>query len=430
MIRKLIVIAIALSMPMNVFADRYWIGNFTWVTDSDGKSFWGPPQAFIDESYAVLDFRNDAEKQAQGGTPSGYGFFSFANESLDLSATHFDLGTDMDRVLTGAERAQWRQEVFRGNGSVANGATIREVIRITFEEMGDSSDTPALTRTSILSNGRMKIVLRGQTIVDRDFQPTDASAANVQLRYRNVYRRMRNEDLAANPQSNRYRKVLYQWTKKMNGKVTYRWFQPDDVPDEPPLSPSTTYTDNFNRTDQDGLGTASGGFTWTDVQNQWDIVSNTAKPDTNPSTVRAEADLSDDDHYAQADATHVSSRIGLAVRFSTSAHTNYASDSRDASGTTHRLFRFDAGTGTLLTSSSGGNKTTETLKLEIIGTTLTLYSDGSSVLSTTDSTHSGFTRCGLNAVTNTSYLDNYTCEDFAVAATNPPRQRRVIGVIQ
>lgn len=98
-------------------------------------------------------------------------------------------------------------------------------------------------------------------------------------------------------------------------------------------------------------------------------------------------------------------------------------------GTVVRISRIDNGARTLLATSSDLSATyslsdVHTLRLEVVGSTLTLYVNGNEELSTTDSTYTDGTHVGFQldrgSATTTSqpFVDNFSAGDWTTAA--PP----------
>ena len=189
-----------------------------------------------------------------------------------------------------------------------------------------------------------------------------------------------------------------------------------------PVPHETTITDDFNRADANPIST--GSFAWTDVGGgDWEIVSNVARQSTSGVTLRAsraESDLSSADHYAQCDL--VNSNQGTArgggpcARFASAAETYYIAALQGDGDM--RLAKMVTGTRTDLgTSDTQAFTVPETVRVEINGTTLKRYFDGSEVESITDSAISSNTRTGIAAgsaggSTAKTEVDDFEAEDL------------------
>lgn len=134
--------------------------------------------------------------------------------------------------------------------------------------------------------------------------------------------------------------------------------------------------------------------------------------------VRAESDLSSADHYAQfkvvAWESSTISSLGPCVRYASAADTLYTCLLRDRADDQYRLFKLVASSFTQIGSSVSEALPAEpvTAKLEIDGSTLTLYIDDVSKISETDSSITGNTRTGLLIGTDAT-LDDFEAADLA-----------------
>lgn len=168
----------------------------------------------------------------------------------------------------------------------------------------------------------------------------------------------------------------------------------------------TTITESFNTSDGDTLGP---DLTWTEVDGDWDIVSNAAELISNFGDVdrcaRAEHDLASADHYAQVSILQsvLGSDAGVCVRFASAAETFYAGAwyGTPFAGT-YTIWKVVAGTRTSLATLSEAATLPFTIRLEVEddgsgNADLTLYKDGVSKVTYTDSSSpiAGNTRCGI-----------------------------------
>lgn len=178
-----------------------------------------------------------------------------------------------------------------------------------------------------------------------------------------------------------------------------------------------TITDDFDRADSTSLGTASGGFSWTEtLGGNLSIVSNAATGVSGGiNLARAESDLDTADHYAELFMAQAGDGHGLVVRFDPTANNGYLCE---ISTDSCRIFRMDAGSLTQIGSSGAGDGgLNKTIRLSITGSNLTLTIDGVTNTTASDSNHTSFTRTGIYANNNgTSYSfeagDNATQRQF------------------
>lgn len=155
-------------------------------------------------------------------------------------------------------------------------------------------------------------------------------------------------------------------------------------------------TDNFDRANsQNDLGT-----NWTTITNEtagWSVFSNQARID--PGSIgsdcgeRYNAITWPNDQYSQftivtLTGTGAEAGPGPALRIASAARTYYrfVADATASPSTNCWIAKFDGGTYGLLASgsASGTWSTNDVMKAEVNGSTLTLYKNGVSVLTTTD----------------------------------------------
>ncbi len=207
----------------------------------------------------------------------------------------------------------------------------------------------------------------------------------------------------------------------------------------PPIR-AAGYTESFNQADSTVLGP---DLTWTEVQNDWQTVSNRATPRTNNSgaAARAEHDLDSDDHYVGAPvryATSVSGVIGVTARFSPTAQTYYRA-ALDSAGRLD-ITRTVNGSNTDIASQSRSiaADTDYFIQLEVDGSTIRARVDSDVWLSTTDTQIAGNLRFGLAGYRTTRDLlvDWLTARDLGIGqavesdVAQPVRPVRIIPVGQ
>lgn len=177
----------------------------------------------------------------------------------------------------------------------------------------------------------------------------------------------------------------------------------------------TTITDNFNRADG-AIGSSSEGWSWANAQGSFSIVSNAAVPGTGgQNNCRAESDLSSSDHYSEAVVTYagVADDVGVAARFATAANTAYLYLN---DGGNDRIYKVIAGAYTSLTALATAAPTAVTFRLECSGTAIAGKRNGTTRVSTTDSSITTGTRCGIRAYNDggsASTIDSFVAADLA-----------------
>lgn len=182
-------------------------------------------------------------------------------------------------------------------------------------------------------------------------------------------------------------------------------------------------SDSFNRANSTtALGTTdsyNGGTakTWVADVGTWGISNNKAYEITASTTGLVWVDTGFSDFSVSADIAW-QSNAGIVARYTSATDYIFA-----RIGTTDiKLFKTVAGTSTQIgntytfTPSAG---TTYNLKISLSGSSLTVYKDGSSVITATDTFNQTATRAGFrNFNDTTSTFDNFQAQDFNTGGTN------------
>ena len=190
-----------------------------------------------------------------------------------------------------------------------------------------------------------------------------------------------------------------------------------------PTVKATTITDDFNRADSDTLGGPS--WTWTETSGDIDIVNNQAEVQTvdGSGEARADSDLSTDDHYAQIDVVQwqggggagSETTPGTMCRFASAARTFYHGRFNSFADE-WQLYEVTTGSFTSIASTSDTQPTPLfTLKLEVNGSTVEIFHDTVSQLSTTDTVITGNTRTGMRGFQGVDVTTNIEFDDFEAA---------------
>lgn len=391
---------------------RFWLGPWQWNA-VEGDGFWSAPA----QALASLDLRSIPDCAART-TPSGFGLFVTAN-GVDLGSDYNNLGTQWDASLTNQQRNRIASALLLPETPAATtlDALIWEALTIQADPIGDDRAKPIVPTTL----RELELWFAGQRVRTKRFRFDDPEATPVQDLLRRAYRAHRLDSLEGRAPANLYKKILGFWVRKFG--LSYRWFQPTDVPDEEPLEPETTFSESFNTSNGDTLGP---DLTWTEVDGDWDIVSNAAELISNfgstARSARADSDLSSVDHYAdvsllQADnGTHP----GPCARFSSSANTFYAAtwNGHNFAGT-HTLYKCVTGTLTSLGTSSQAYTLPMQLRCEANGSTIRqLLAVSTEKISVTDTSITTGTRCGIHGYdptgsgTSSPRIDSFSCADL------------------
>lgn len=196
-------------------------------------------------------------------------------------------------------------------------------------------------------------------------------------------------------------------------------------------------TDTFNRANADALGTSSEGWSWTETLGDIDIAGNLASVTTVAASAaaRAESNLATANHYAQAIINNWEGGTGLdevspgvLVRYSTNASIEAYLGRYATHSDVYEAFRFVAGTPTLITSVGATQPTPPfTIRVEVNGSSLTIFQDGISKLATTDTNITGNLRTGIRAFQGSNHsplvtFNNFEAGDLGVASLLPSQR--------
>lgn len=192
----------------------------------------------------------------------------------------------------------------------------------------------------------------------------------------------------------------------------------------------TAIDDTFDRANSASLGTSSDGdWSWTEVEDLLELLTNQANNTASGQfSARAEKDLATSDMVAEADMTVAvsNSRGGVAVRYQPGATTYYRGAVNRVSGgdDDFEIGKVIAGVFTsLATATVGGELGSARIRLQIVGSTLTLFCDGTPKLVVVDTSIASGTRAGIAGVSaggSRIQWNNFHAEDVAVGFRQSP----------
>lgn len=204
--------------------------------------------------------------------------------------------------------------------------------------------------------------------------------------------------------------------------VDPRLLVPADLLYEGTLPHDTSYSDDFNRGNNDDPGAP-----WAEVDGDWDIVDQElhyiSGASDFPAIARYDADLPGDDHYCQCTycyGANAARMNGPTVRFAAAAKTAYWAWCRSSDAARH-IYKIVAGVDTSLVSDAAGVGPPIVIKLEVDGSDLDAYFAGVLGLQVVDATISGNLRCGVGGHrSDPNGCDDWSCADLgAPPAGNP-----------
>lgn len=377
-----------------------------WVWRLSPYPHWEPPAGAV----GSIDLRSAAACGSAGGTP-GFGLACF--DSGLIGSDCVDLGTDLEGVLSGVQKAAWKSVL--GLTSLAS-LDLRGALAETLTLYCDPANVERFGPLVPNHKRQMEIYLAGRCIYSKPFNiGQDEASAIIEL-HRREYR-----ELAALAEAGKLKdsvhhlRVLDDLGKKYGVSRPQDVFVPDDMPKLDPVLRETTITESFNKADSDTLGP---DLTWTEVAGDIDVFSNRARASTSGAifSARAESDLSSADHYSQVSVVTLNTggHIGPCARFATAANTYYRVVPYDGDSKMY-LSKIVAGVETHIgTAAAITISLPQLYKAEISGSTLKGYQAGVERRSETDTSISGGTRCGIGGYTGAdiSSVDSFEASDL------------------
>ena len=433
-----------------------YVGSFEAFTESPGSQYWRAPGG---DALGMLDLRSNTQCAIPpGGMPvQGFGLFVYANQAPGRG---FYLGDDIGATLPQAFKDAIQQRL-------AVILSSNRLVDILWEYLTVHADPNGLLRVKPLMpgvNGVMELHLGGFSRIKFERWNPDDYPLSLEVEQEG-YRKLRAECMASQAvlEANGMdwgtaRAVGYQAGKNLpdghpdKARLTAFGALPEPVlhrrrltalmekyhlpferfipsgsglPLEEPLPHSTTISENWNCADSTSLNCQ---LTWTESGTGFEILTNQVicpQPNSNQ-RARADSDLAGDDHYSQAvwDVSEETARgdTGCVVRYASANHNNFYMGLGRWNQNILMIWKNVAGSFTQLganislTLTAG---TTVTGKFQADGSTLEIFTDGTSRGTRTDTALTGQVRVGIWGHKETSgnaIFDTFEAADLAAAA--------------
>lgn len=397
---------------------KYYLGPWRW--NADDPCYEAPAG-----SIGAVDFGLIAE-MASVNTSGRQGCLCWVDDSRSLGSEYALLGSGDVREITRSQRLVDAMSANIPGKAKPQGATLADMI---LDLLLDSADPIGLSAPNLMhpgTDGWCDLWMQGHGRVKGQRFEWGRTPVTLKLKQSLRSQFQRNFDDAHARifrDSQQHLKILDMWCEKYHVDDWAEFVPPGLLAHVPGRVPhSTTISDNFNRSDDaTGLGTSSGGWSWSNTRFEWNIVSNLAQGQDDGSEVRAESDLSSSDHYSQGDWDYGGNIAygSPSVRFDGSARTFYTGGARNSGTSTYRLRKLVSGTATNITTVNTTAVTNGTLKTTINGSSLELARNGSSVAGpSTDTAITSGTRTGLYSTGAgfTVTIDNFEAADLAASS--------------
>lgn len=404
---------------------RYELVNYAWV-NTTRLPHWNTPASAV----GLVDLRTLAQQSASGGTPAGFAFVACLQSP---GGTALATGPHMSGLdSTTAMRDAWQG----ATGYRPAGAKLTDLLwdQLTngADPAGEAGPKPLVPTTG----GQLELWLGGHSLVRREaFRWGVHPHTN---RVRDVIRRDFERLWEATGGHDHCRRVLDYQAKKL--RADWRDLIPARLRPHVagPLPHQTTITDDFTRADGDTIGNL---LTWTELENDFDTVSNRASLTTTgaDSFARADSNLSSDDHYSQITArgnsTAGASAIYPTCRNATGATRTWYMVDNSIGGDASTLYKRVTGTFTAIGSGIAhtfANDTDYLIEVEANGSTITSRIDNVDIDTVTDSAITGNLMCGFGGYRTggTTSYDGFEAADLAAGGTAVPVFRRHYQLMQ
>lgn len=394
---------------------RYHYELTPWLWDTSPLPAWRMAASCV----GSVDLRPLSAQALAGGAPQGVAFAASLQPTGGVQicrSLHFS-----QEAATSLMQDAWQGEMgYRPAGA--------NVVDLLWDQLTTGADPSGESGPKPLMPGRngLELWLPGHSLVKREafrwgvHPHTNRVQAVLQRDFERLWEERNGHDHC--------RRVLDYACKKF-GVEDWQEFVPTRLRPHVPgrLPHATIITDDFDRANNASLGSSPEGWSWAELgDSTLSINSNQVFQSNgdNDGVARAESDLSSADHYAQIVAV-----VGTpcpCVRFDAASLTYYLGAIRTDLAV-RMLYKRVSSTYTQLALDTVANAANDVVKLDVAGSTLTLYRNGVSVLSITDSSISAGIRTGIANLAGFDDLrgDDFEASDGAAAPTGHPATRRL-----
>ena len=401
---------------------QYALGPWQWLTMEDpeagrgsGWSYWGPPAGTI----ASVDLRPRADRERRSWGDMPHGLF-VVQDGIRVPSEYQLLGTD--RVSLDA----WESLVgYRPQGDTVERCLYDLILH------GDPSDLDRCNPLLPTTRGTLDLHLRGLAVREQFRYGVHPHTATVRDMARRKIREQYEYDSATRGDITLTRKVLdYELAKYRIPVEQWQELVPTDLQSEiqGPLPRTTAIGDNFNRDNADITAEPSsdGDWSWTNIENDLRIFSNTVIQDisnTNGAS-RAGKDLSGSDQRAEIEVSAFGSNsaahVGVIARCSSSAFTGYICLRLGTSASNHlRLYSVSSGTRTEIDASASQPTI---VAIQVDSTSISSYNDTTEVNTVTNMAVSSGLRAGIvvrpGGIATAFSGDNFAAEDLEAGGSH------------
>ena len=280
--KKLMIFLTISLMSTICFADEYYLGS--WISNKSDQwgTYWHAPHQ--DKLTGLIDLRSIPQQSLEGGTPQGFGIFSFSEAVSDINLTY--IGNEKTEISK-KQKENFEKRIGYSIKSIKIVDLIYEIITEKGDPTGQASFRPFASSNLKIKVGAAEKQVKIIPFISKEWP---LMLARIQEDYRHLLK------------IEKYQKIA-KWLDALEQeyKVPYEIFIPDDAIKIVSLPHQTTVTEDFNCSDNDSLNC---DLSWTELGGDIDIVSNQAKTTTinGRPLAREDSALASDKHYSQVQA--------------------------------------------------------------------------------------------------------------------------------
>lgn len=388
---------------------RYWLGPWQWVGDGDVRPpGWNPPVGMV----ASIDLRNVSDCSLFGSNGDRpYGFFC-GPDSITLDSDYYLIGRGDIRELkpNAIELSAWQSHLgYRPQGDA--------LVDLLWDQLTNGADPDAVNGPGVLTadaNGYVSLVVPGHSVVkSRRFSVNYLTrgrwGAVIKQQLRNQFKRNFERDQKAAER--------FLWLLERKYGAPWNEFVPRELKEHTrgPRRPETSYSDDFNRADED---LNAGTWTYNTSTSDYEVSSNAVRRLSGSGFYQAEydANLSSDDHWAEVEWVSFPSNYGPCCRSQDPTTTGRDYYHTQRFGTIYLSKIINGSQTNLANNTASSTAAGDVDRIEANGSTITGYINGSNDVSVTDTSLSGQLRGGfaIHVTGVTLRFDNFNESDIAV----------------
>lgn len=357
---------------------RHYVGPFV-PDDSEEVRRWTAPSASLRVGTLSLHSHAQAGHDVETGIGHGHAIFTYNVDPADPALTF--LGEDFNAPLRTSMKQDLGDAIGNGGVSFSGGAStladcLWEAFTVAADPTGATGLLPILGTRRHTRQLALNGVIKELVLSTNPLDPSPGWDIAL-LALQHIYRRLEGQVRAGLLPTATHQKMLWHWERQY--ELPASAFIPPDLPDVPSVRPSTSVSDNFNRTNEALEDSAN----WTKVLGNasLQVVSNELSQThtTNDTSYNSyQTALATANHFAELSIEEhgvpggLRSWWGAIVRGDNTADNHLIFQStKTTSATQRRLIKRVSGSNTTLVDTSETHSLPEIYRLEFSGTLFT-----------------------------------------------------------